>query len=404
MTPELRNSERDTEYFAQQILNMQIASSVETWTTAGRAAAEPQPIPEERERKNVSTGSSSSSAPRAPRRLVDRFGRVADDLRLSLIDKCNLRCTYCMPAEGLAWLGRRDLMSCEEAVRVADIGVRLLGIAEVRFTGGEPLVRADLPEIIGALRELHPWLPLSITTNGIGLEKKVDQLIAAGLNRINVSLDTICAETFAKITRRDRLPHVLRGLEAASAAGLHPLKINAVLMRGVNEDGAAELLEWSLQQGFQLRFIEQMPLDADHGWNRQNMVTAAEIRTLLEREFTLLPHGQPRGSSPAQLWEVVRKGHSEVLGTVGIIASVTEPFCRACTRTRVTADGKVMSCLFSSEETDLLTAMRAGAADVEIAEIWQRAMWRKPKAHGTDAPLPPDAFASPDRSMSAIGG
>ncbi|OIJ35399.1 cyclic pyranopterin phosphate synthase [Rothia kristinae] len=337
--------------------------------------------------------------------LQDRWGRVADDLRLSLIDKCNLRCTYCMPAEGLDWLKRAELLTAEEAVRIADIGVRLLGVREVRFTGGEPLVRADLPEIIGGIRERHPHVPLSITTNGIGLEKKVDRLIAAGLDRINVSLDTVCAPTFARITRRDRLPHVLRGLEAAAAAGLSPIKINAVLMRGINDDGAAELLEWSLAHGFQLRFIEQMPLDADHGWTRENMITAQEIRENLERSFSLLPHGAPRGSSPARLWEVARRGGTQVLGTVGIIASVTEPFCAACTRTRITADGKIRSCLFSHEETDLMSALRDGSTDAQVARLWQETMWAKPKAHGRDrVGLGVPGFVQPDRSMSAIGG
>lgn len=341
----------------------------------------------------------------APLLLQDRWGRVADDLRLSLIDKCNLRCTYCMPAEGLDWLRKDRLLSTEEAVRIADVGVRLLGVKEIRFTGGEPLVRADLDTIIGTLRGLHPDLPMSITTNGIGLEKKIDRLVAAGLNRINVSLDTVCAETFAKITRRDRLPHVLRGLEAAAEAGLHPIKINAVLMRGVNDGEAADLLDWSLDHGFQLRFIEQMPLDADHGWTKENMITAQEIRENLEERFLLEPHGAPRGSSPAALWEVRDRDGAAVRGQVGIIASVTEPFCSACSRTRITADGKIRSCLFSHEETDLMAALRDGSDDEEIARIWRRAMWAKPRAHGQDhTGLDAPDFVQPDRSMSAIGG
>ncbi len=343
--------------------------------------------------------------------LEDQWGRVANDLRLSLIDKCNLRCTYCMPAEGLDWLGKNELLSASEAVRIADIGVRLLGIREVRFTGGEPLVRADLANIIGDLRGLHPDLPMSITTNGIGLEKKIDTLVDAGLNRINVSLDTVCPETFAKITRRDRLPHVLRGLEAAAAAGIHPIKINAVLMRGINDDQAGELLDWSLRHGFQLRFIEQMPLDADHEWTRSGMVTAGEVRERISEDFELSPQSEPRGSAPAELWDVrplAAPGSGEkadVLGQVGIIASVTEPFCEACSRTRVTADGKIRSCLFSHEETDLMAALRDGSNDEQIADIWRAAMWAKPKAHGqTKVGLGTPGFVQPDRSMSAIGG
>lgn len=343
--------------------------------------------------------------------LEDQWGRVANDLRLSLIDKCNLRCTYCMPAEGLDWLGKNDILSAGEAVRIADIGVRMLGVREIRFTGGEPLVRADLTTIIGDLRNLHPDIPMSITTNGIGLEKKIDALIEAGLNRINVSLDTVCPETFAEITRRDRLPHVLRGLEAAAAAGLHPIKINAVLMRGINDEQAGELLAWSLDHGFQLRFIEQMPLDADHGWTRSGMVTAEEVRDRLSHEFALTPQEEPRGSAPAQLWDVrpleqaSSGAEDSVLGQVGIIASVTEPFCEACSRTRITADGKIRSCLFSHEETDLMAALRDGSTDEQIAEIWQKAMWTKPKAHGqTKVGLGTPEFVQPDRSMSAIGG
>ncbi|WP_030015089.1 GTP 3',8-cyclase MoaA [Curtobacterium sp. S6] len=341
--------------------------------------------------------------------LEDRHGRVANDLRLSLIDKCNLRCTYCMPAEGLDWLTKNQTLTADEAVRIADIGVRLLGIREVRFTGGEPLVRRDLEHIIGSLHEAHPDLPMSITTNGIGLEKRIDGLVAAGLQRINVSLDTICPETFAEITRRRRLPQVLQGLEGAKAAGLHLVKINAVLMRGINDDQAAELLEWCLEQDFQLRFIEQMPLDADHGWTREGMITAEEMRELLSVKYDLAPHDEPRGSAPAQLWDVFPAGSDHAattpLGQVGIIASVTEPFCQACSRTRITADGKIRSCLFSHQETDLLTALRSDATDQQIAEIWQDAMWIKPKAHGHDAVgLDTPEFVQPERSMSAIGG
>lgn len=340
--------------------------------------------------------------------LADRWGRTATDLRISLMDKCNLRCVYCMPAEGLNWLPGTQLLTLDEVTRLVRVGVRDLGIEEVRFTGGEPLVRADLTDIIAAVRAEHPHLPIALTTNGIGLDKKVDALVQAGLNRVNVSLDTICPETFAQLTRRDKLASVLTGIEAAAAAGLTPLKINAVLMAGVNDDQGHELLTWALEGGYQLRFIEQMPLDADHNWTREGTITAEQIRQRLADHYDLLPHGRPRGASPAALWDVYPLGHTgaaEPLGQVGIIASVTEPFCSACTRTRITADGKVRSCLFSLTETDLMGALRGGASDTELAQIWRGAMWVKPKAHGKDTVGfdTPD-FTQPTRSMSAIGG
>lgn len=340
--------------------------------------------------------------------LYDRWGRTATDLRISLMDKCNLRCLYCMPAEGLSWLPQDQLLSLEEILRLVRIGVRDLGIQEVRFTGGEPLVRADLTEIIAAVRKENPHLPIALTTNGIGLDRKVGALVAAGLNRVNVSLDTICPETFAALTRRDRLASVLRGIEAAADAGLSPIKINAVLMAGVNDDQGHELLAWALEGGYQLRFIEQMPLDADRSWTREGTITAEQIRQKLATHYDLRPQGTPRGASPAALWDVYplkSSQDSEPLGQVGIIASVTEPFCAACTRTRITAEGKVRSCLFSHTETDLLGALRGGASDAQLAQIWREAMWFKPRAHGKDQAGFEDAdFIQPARSMSAIGG
>ncbi|WP_237241546.1 GTP 3',8-cyclase MoaA [Rothia nasimurium] len=358
----------------------------------------------------VTGGASAAAHPGVPTTgpLADRWGRTATDLRISLMDKCNLRCVYCMPAEGLNWLPGTQLLTLDEVTRLVRVGVRDLGIEEVRFTGGEPLVRADLTDIIAAVRAEHPHLPIALTTNGIGLDKKVDALVQAGLNRVNVSLDTICPETFAQLTRRDKLASVLTGIEAAAAAGLTPLKINAVLMAGVNDEQGHELLTWALEGGYQLRFIEQMPLDADHNWTREGTITAEQIRQRLANHYDLLPHGRPRGASPAALWDVYPLGHAgtaEPLGQVGIIASVTEPFCSACTRTRITADGKVRSCLFSLTETDLMGALRGGASDTELAQIWRGAMWAKPKAHGKDTVGfdAPD-FTQPTRSMSAIGG
>lgn len=337
--------------------------------------------------------------------LIDQFGRTATDLRMSLIDKCNLRCQYCMPAEGLDWMKKDDMIAAHEAIRLADIAVRLLGVEEIRFTGGEPLVRADLVDIIGGVHALHPEVDLSLTTNGINLERKIDALVEAGLSRINVSLDTVCPETFAKITRRDRLTKVLSGLHAAKAAGLDPIKINAVLLRGINDQEATELLTWTFEHGYKLRFIEQMPLDADQSWKRANMVTAAEIRDQISQTYTLSPHEEERGSAPAERFNVSDPTTNEVLGTVGIIASVTEPFCADCTRTRITADAKIRSCLFSHTETDLMDLLRDGSSDEAIADAWRQAMWHKPKAHGqTKTGLGMPGFVQPERSMSAIGG
>ena len=340
--------------------------------------------------------------------LVDQFGRVAADMRLSLTDKCNLRCQYCMPEDGLEWLKKSQLLTADEIVRLVRLGVDRLGVRELRLTGGEPLVRADLVEIIAALRRNHPSLPISLTTNGVGLAKKAQALADAGLTRLNVSMDTLHPETFLQLTRRPFLDQVLAGIEAAAAAGLRPVKVNAVLMRGVNDDHAAGLLGWCLERGHELRFIEQMPLDADHGWTRSGMITAAEIRALLGRDFALSPDPRSRDGAPAERFEVRHHGSDRLLGTMGIIASVTEPFCTDCRRTRITAEGKVMSCLFSRTEVDLLALLRAGdtpADDDAVVTRWQDAMWAKPKAHGMGHPGLGDAdFVQPDRSMSAIGG
>ncbi|NLS09519.1 GTP 3',8-cyclase MoaA [Nesterenkonia sp. MY13] len=340
--------------------------------------------------------------------LLDRFGRRATDMRLSLIDKCNLRCTYCMPADGLPWLAKDQLLSAEEVRRLVRIGVDLLGIGELRLTGGEPLVRKDLEDVIAGIRADHPELPVALTTNAIGLDKRAQALKDAGLTRVNISLDSVHRETFAQLTRRDQLPAVLRGVNAAAEVGLTPLKINAVLVKGVNDAQAPDLLAWSLKNGFELRFIEQMPLEAEKTWQREATVTAAETRELLSRSYRLSPTDEDRGGAPAERFDVREiddDASAPVLGRVGIIASVTEPFCAACTRTRITAEGRVMSCLFSREETDLMDLLRQGATDEQIAQRWAEAMWAKPAAHGTDRPgfdLP--GFTRPDRSMSAIGG
>ncbi|GGO07263.1 GTP 3',8-cyclase MoaA [Micromonospora parathelypteridis] len=327
--------------------------------------------------------------------LVDRFGRVARDLRVSLTDKCNLRCTYCMPAEGLPWLAGPELLTDEEVVRLVRVAVERLGVTEVRFTGGEPLIRPGLLGIVAAVAALEPRPRISLTTNGIGLDRLAPALREAGLDRVNVSLDTLDSARFTTLTRRPRLDAVLAGLAGAAAAGLNPVKINSVLMRGLNEDEAPALLRFAVDHDYQLRIIEQMPLDAQHGWDRATMVTAEEILTSLRTVFDLSPDPAERGAAPAETW-LVDGGPAKV----GVIASVTRPFCGDCDRTRLTADGQVRACLFATEESDLRAALRSGTDDDELARRWRTAMWGKRAGHGIDDPT----FLQPTRPMSAIGG
>jgi cyclic pyranopterin phosphate synthase len=327
--------------------------------------------------------------------LADQFGRVARDLRVSVTDRCNLRCTYCMPAEGLPWLPKPEMLTDEELVRVVGLFVRD-GITQVRLTGGEPLLRRSLVDVVAAIAALRPRPKIAMTTNGVGLDRLARPLAAAGLDRVNVSLDTIDSETFTRLTRRDRLSDVEAGLKAAADAGLAPVKVNAVAMRGINDADVADVLAWCLDRGYELRFIEQMPLDAQHAWERSDMVSADEIRERLSERFTLTPlPAADRGSAPAERF-LVNGGPA----TVGIIASVSQPFCAACDRTRLTADGQVRNCLFSTTETDLRGPMRDGATDDELLGLMRGEMWRKRRGHGIDAP----DFVQPDRPMSAIGG
>jgi cyclic pyranopterin phosphate synthase len=328
--------------------------------------------------------------------LADSFGRTATDLRVSLTDRCNLRCTYCMPPEGLEWLPKDEVLTEDEIVRLIGIGVSLLGIREVRFTGGEPLLRRDLASIVARTARLAPRPDISLTTNGIGLARRAESLREAGLDRINVSLDTLRPEVFRKLARRDRLPDVLDGLAAAAAAGLSPVKVNTVLMRDVNDFEAVDLLAYCLDHGYELRFIEQMPLDAQHGWSRADMVTADEIFGRLTAAFKLTPDAaEARGSAPAETF-LVDGGPARV----GVIASVTRPFCGSCDRVRLTADGQVRNCLFAREESDLRSLLRSGAPDAEIAARWRSAVATKLPGHGINDP----SFLQPDRPMSAIGG
>ena len=328
--------------------------------------------------------------------LADSYGRVATDLRVSLTDRCNLRCAYCMPPEGLDWLPGDEVLTADEIVRLIRIGVARLGIREVRFTGGEPLLRRDLEAIVARTAALVPRPEISLTTNGIGLARRAAALADAGVDRINVSLDTLRPEVFRKLARRDRLPDVLAGLAAAAAAGLTPVKVNAVLMRGINDDEAVPLLAYCVERGYELRFIEQMPLDAQHGWKRAEMVTADEIFASLSASFSLTPdEAHARGSAPAETF-LVDGGPARV----GVIASVTRPFCGSCDRVRLTADGQIRNCLFARSENDLRSLLRSGASDAEIALAWQAAVAVKLPGHGINDP----SFLQPDRPMSAIGG
>jgi len=301
-----------------------------------------------------------------------------------------------MPPEGLEWLPNPALLSDDEVVQLARIGVQRLGINEIRFTGGEPLLRRGLPGIVARTAELRPRPEISLTTNGIGLTRLADPLRAAGLDRINVSLDTLNPETFRQLSHRDRLDDVLAGLAAAHAAGLRPVKVNAVLMRGLNDDEAPALLDYCLERGYELRFIEQMPLDAQHGWRRENMVTADEILDALTThvKLTAADPGE-RGSAPAERF-LVDGGPARV----GVIGSVTRPFCGTCDRVRLTADGQVRNCLFARDESNLRDPMRHGASDDELAGIWRRAVGAKLPGHGINDP----GFLQPTRPMSAIGG
>jgi cyclic pyranopterin phosphate synthase len=299
-----------------------------------------------------------------------------------------------MPAEGLDWLPSPELLSDDEVLRLVGIGVAHLGITDVRLTGGEPLLRRGLVDLVGRLAELDPRPALSLTTNGVGLARLAPALAAAGLDRVNVSLDTLRPATFVDLTRRDRIDDVLAGMDAAHAAGMTPVKVNTVLMRGLNDDEALDLLDYCTERGYVLRFIEQMPLDAQHGWDRELMVTADEILERLRARHVLTPV-PGRGSAPAEEFRI-----DGGPATVGVIASVTRPFCGACDRVRLTADGQLRNCLFAREESDLRGALRSGATDVELADRWRVAIAGKRAGHGIDEP----GFLQPHRPMSAIGG
>jgi cyclic pyranopterin phosphate synthase len=326
--------------------------------------------------------------------LMDGFGRTVTNLRISVTDRCNLRCVYCMPAEGMPWLPKDDLLTYEEIARFASVCLGL-GVEGVRLTGGEPTVRQDLPRLVAMLAALRPGLDLSLTTNALKLATLAEPLRDAGLRRVNVSLDTLDRERFHRIARRDRLADVLAGLAAARRVGFTPIKVNAVLMRGFNEDEAVSLARWGRDEGYEVRFIEWMPLDFQHSWQRDKLVPAAEILEQIAATFPLEPARVTDPSAPATLYRYLDGG-----GQVGVIASVTRPFCGHCDRIRLTADGQIRTCLFSHREYDFRNAMRNGASDEEIARLLHAAVWRKEPGHLINSPY----FAQPSRGMSAIGG
>ncbi|MEX2274383.1 MAG: GTP 3',8-cyclase MoaA [Actinomycetota bacterium] len=325
--------------------------------------------------------------------LVDTFGRVADDLRVSVTDRCNFRCTYCMPAEGVAWLPKHEILTFEELTRLLSIFVGL-GVRSIKVTGGEPLVRADLPTLVGMFREVGPELDISLTTNGVLLDRQVAALAEAGVDRATVSCDSLLRHRFQEMTRRDALEQVLGGIVAAEAAGLTPIKVNCVVIGGTNDDEVVAFAEWARATGYEVRFIEYMPLDAQRAWERERVVPS---RTVLERiasEYPLDPVGH--GPEPATTYRF----SDGAPGRIGVIGSVTQPFCDTCNRLRLTAEGQVRSCLFALEETDLRAPLREGASDADLEALIRTAVWSKWSGHRIDHP----DFVQPDRSMSMIGG
>ncbi|MCU1449600.1 MAG: Molybdenum cofactor biosynthesis protein MoaA [Acidimicrobiales bacterium] len=326
--------------------------------------------------------------------LADTFGRVHSDLRISVTDRCNFRCSYCMPAEHMTWLPREGILTYEEIERVARV-LRGLGVSAVRLTGGEPLVRADVPVLVSKLAALG-FEDLSLTTNGVGLPHLAPALVAAGLKRVNVSCDSLDRDRFATITRRDALPQVLEGMAAAEAAGLAPVKVNVVLMRGVNDQEVVDFAAFARDTGRPVRFIEYMPLDAAHAWERPDVVPGQEILDRISAVWPLEPIGT-RDDDPAP---ADRYRFSDGGGEIGVIASVTDAFCGTCNRLRLTADGALRNCLFATREWSARDLLRAGASDADLEAFCRKVVWAKAAGHGIDDPT----FEPPARSMSQIGG
>ena len=330
------------------------------------------------------------AAPSTP--LVDGFGRVHRDLRISVTDRCNFRCTYCMPPEGLDWMSREDLLTYEELTRVARICVERFGFDGIRLTGGEPTVRANLPVLIEQLSQLG--VDLALTTNGTTLTSLAPSLVSAGLKRINISLDSLRRDRFEQITRRDELDRVIEGIDAAVRSGLSPVKVNCVVMRGVNDDEIVDFVRFGRERGVTVRFIEFMPLDAQGEWTNSQVVTKAEIVAAIGDAFELVPATE-RASDPAERWRF-----ADGIGEFGVIPSVTEAFCESCDRVRLTADGMLRHCLFATRELDLRTLLRSGAGDDEIADAITAEVGAKWAGHQINQVH----FIRPSRSMSQIGG
>ena len=326
--------------------------------------------------------------------LKDGHGRLIGDLRVSVTDRCNFRCQYCMPAEGLPWLDREEILTFEEITRLVGL-FGAMGVHDVRLTGGEPLVRRDFPRLAGMLAGIENVHDLSVTTNGYLLERDAEALVRAGINRFNVSVDSLQKDRFFELTRRDALPQVLRGLDKlAEYPEAHPIKINAVAMRDFTEQEAIPFAEFARRTPYEVRFIEFMPLDADHAWTADQVLTGAEIRAAIDAVYPLEP--EPR--EPHSTARVYR--FQDGRGKIGFINPVSEPFCGDCNRVRLTADGRLRTCLFSLNETDLRTPVREGARDGELEQIIRDAVWRKELKHHVGEP----GFIQPARSMSAIGG
>jgi GTP 3',8-cyclase len=326
--------------------------------------------------------------------LRDGHGRLIGDVRVSVTDRCNFRCQYCMPAEGLPWLERDDILRFEEIARlVALLGA--MGVHDVRLTGGEPLVRREFPRLVAMLKQIEVLHDLSVTTNGFLLERDAEALVRAGADRFNVSIDSLQRDRFFELTRRDALPQVLRGLERlASFPEAHPIKINAVAIRGFTEEEVIPFAQFARRTPYEVRFIEFMPLDADHAWTADQVLTGEEIRAAVDAVYPLEP--EPR--EPSATARVYRFADGK--GRLGFINPVSEPFCGDCNRIRLTADGRLRTCLFSLNETDLRGPLRAGADDRELERIIRDAVWRKELKHHVGEP----GFIQPDRTMSAIGG
>ena len=333
------------------------------------------------------------TAPPTEGPLVDRLGRTVSDLRVSVTDRCNFRCTYCMPAEGLPWLPNEDLLEIAEIERLVGLFVRL-GVQEVKITGGEPTVRPDLADVVAATRRAGPHLDISMTTNGYLLERSAEPLRRAGLDRVTVSCDSLLRHRFASMTRRDALDRVLAGIRAAAGAGLAPIKVNCVVLRGENDDEVLDFARLARSAGHEVRFIEYMPLDAERSWERGRVVPSRELYERIHAVFPLVRDGDE--GSPAAVFRFA----DGAPGGMGFISSVTEPFCDTCNRVRLTADGQLRACLFALDETDLRGVLRQGESDADLERIVREAVWGKWAGHRINHP----DFVRPDRSMSMIGG